>query len=210
MITQIESQSILRLAQDCSSSLVGLEDVASFISEGTAAISAQFEFDDVLRSTLLYQAAERSHLRQAIRVKNPKDHGKASTKSVSGRLSTLGFKQAFQAVRPSIRTAISGKLSAWQGIRGNIRRDSILEPLKEDVTAETGSLRKSSHRHSRGGSSGIDLGPEQEPQLIHIEAERILTPFNYEAVLLARKKLPSDGHPTPMISKKIEYTKSYS
>ncbi|KAI1152456.1 hypothetical protein F4825DRAFT_461808 [Nemania diffusa] len=66
LVTQRESQSIIQLAQDCSSSLVGLEDVASFISEDTEAISTRFEFDDILRGTLLYQEAERSHLRQLI------------------------------------------------------------------------------------------------------------------------------------------------
>ncbi|KAI0104696.1 hypothetical protein GGR51DRAFT_572650 [Nemania sp. FL0031] len=60
VITQRESQTILQLAQDCSSSLAGLDDVASVISEGTTALSIRFEFDDVLRGTLLYQTAERS------------------------------------------------------------------------------------------------------------------------------------------------------
>lgn len=160
VITQIESQSILRLAQGCSSSLVGLEDVASFISENTAAISAQFEFDDILRSTLLYQAAERSHLRQAIRGKNPKDLDKASTKSAIGRLSRFGLKPAFQAIGPSIKTVVSGNFDAWQGIRVKIRRDLILEPSEKNITAERGSFQENSSRHIRGDSSGTSSGPE--------------------------------------------------
>ncbi|KAI1111149.1 G-protein alpha subunit-domain-containing protein [Nemania sp. NC0429] len=159
VISEMESQSILRLAQDCSSSIVGLEDVASFISENTAAISTQFEFDDILRTTLLYQAAERSHLRQAIRAKNPKDPDKASMKSAIGKPSTFGFKQAFQAIRPSIKTVVSGNLSVWQGTRVKIRRDLVLEPSEKNVTAERGSLQTISSRHTDGESGESSLGP---------------------------------------------------
>ncbi|KAI0878301.1 hypothetical protein GGS24DRAFT_508760 [Hypoxylon argillaceum] len=82
LVTQRESQSIIQLAQDCSSSLVGLEDVASFISEDTEAISTRFEFDDILRGTLLYQEAERSHLRQLIQTKRLRELEKTWSKTV--------------------------------------------------------------------------------------------------------------------------------
>ncbi|XXH04548.1 hypothetical protein Hte_010965 [Hypoxylon texense] len=62
-----ESQSILQLAQDYSSSIIGLDDTSSFISEDTSGISTRFDFDPIILRSRLYQQAERSHLRQAIR-----------------------------------------------------------------------------------------------------------------------------------------------
>lgn len=65
-----ESQSILQQAKDCSSSIIGLEDSASFISENTAGISLMFDFDAVILASRIYQQVGRSHLRQAIRAQN--------------------------------------------------------------------------------------------------------------------------------------------
>ncbi|KAI0448645.1 G-protein alpha subunit-domain-containing protein [Xylaria acuta] len=164
-----ESQSVLRLAQDCSSSLVGLEDVASFISENTAAISAEFEFDDVLRSTLLYQAAERSHLRQAIRAKKIRDRDKTSTDSPVQRPATFGLKQAFQAMRLSRPTTVSGTVDTQQGIRVDVRRDIIVEPSEDHAITEQDSDREeSSHTNSRDvdrTNSGTDTSRQTQPRL---------------------------------------------
>ncbi len=157
MITQKESQSILRLAQDCSSSLVGLEDIASFISENTAAISTQFEFDDVLRSTLLYQTAERSHLRQAIRAKKTKDIERASTDSLIRQPAAFGFRQAFQTMRLSKPIVLSDILKTQQGIRDAVRHKTIIEeePPQED------SLRSNPGDSEGAGSSAKTRQPTQ-------------------------------------------------
>ncbi|TGJ81406.1 hypothetical protein E0Z10_g7353 [Xylaria hypoxylon] len=170
IITQKESQSILRLAQDCSSSLVGLEDVASFISENTAAISTQFEFDDVLRSTLLYQAAERSHLRQALRAKKTKDPDNTSTNSVIQRPPTSGFKWAFQAMKLSKPVTMSNVFKTQQqGIRVDIRRETILEAPGENVVTEEGPVQENSS-HSNPGDSNetsltLETGQSAQPLL---------------------------------------------
>ncbi|KAI1847810.1 hypothetical protein JX266_006305 [Neoarthrinium moseri] len=71
VINQEENQEILRLARDCSSSIIGLEDSTSFITENTADISVEFDFDAVILGSKTYRAAERSHLRQAIRAGRP-------------------------------------------------------------------------------------------------------------------------------------------
>ncbi|KAI0429889.1 G-protein alpha subunit-domain-containing protein [Xylaria sp. FL1042] len=162
IITQKESQSILRLAQDCSSSLVGLEDVASFISENTAAISAQFEFDDVLRSTLLYQAAERSHLRQAIRAKKTKDIDKTSTDSIIQRRATFGFRQAFRTMRLSKPIALSDILKIQHGIRVDIRKETIIESLRDDVIAEGSPIQEDSSHNNPESSDGPGSSAETE------------------------------------------------
>ncbi|KAI0444139.1 G-protein alpha subunit-domain-containing protein [Xylaria telfairii] len=70
LLLREESQSILQQAKDCSSSIIGLEDSASFISENTAGISLMFNFDTVLLTSRIYQQVGRSHLRQAIRAQN--------------------------------------------------------------------------------------------------------------------------------------------
>ncbi|KAI3322669.1 G-protein alpha subunit-domain-containing protein [Xylariaceae sp. AK1471] len=100
VITQKESYSILQMAKDCSSSLVGLDDIASFISEETTAnISAKFEFDSILRSTLLYQTAERSRLRQAIRPRRLiEEHNDISTLEISREAEKLMPEQASQDI----------------------------------------------------------------------------------------------------------------
>ncbi|KAI0411931.1 G-alpha-domain-containing protein [Xylaria grammica] len=70
LLRREESQDILQQAKDCSSSITGLGDSASFISENTAAISLMFDFDAVILASKIYQQAGRSHLRQAIRAHN--------------------------------------------------------------------------------------------------------------------------------------------
>ncbi|KAI1421202.1 G-protein alpha subunit-domain-containing protein [Xylaria sp. FL1777] len=169
VITQKESQSILRLAQDCSSSLVGLEDVASFISENTAAISTQFEFDDVLRSTLLYQAAERSHLRQAIRAKKTNELDEVSTNSLIQRRAIFGFRQAFRTMKLSAPLAVSDILKAQRGIRVDIRHETIVEPSGDNAVIEGGhpqeeSLQSNPEDSDRPGSS-TETGRPTQPLL---------------------------------------------
>jgi guanine nucleotide-binding protein G(i) subunit alpha len=65
-----ESQSVLTRAKECSSSVFGLDDTHSFISENTANISVMFDFDTIILGSRIYQQAERSHLRQAIRARD--------------------------------------------------------------------------------------------------------------------------------------------
>lgn len=68
LVSQPDNQEVLRFAKDCSSSIVGLDsDSLSIISEGTELISINFDFDAVVLGSRVYQLAERSHLRQAIR-----------------------------------------------------------------------------------------------------------------------------------------------
>ncbi|KAI0146143.1 G-alpha-domain-containing protein [Xylariaceae sp. FL1272] len=66
-ISRVESQSILQEAKDCTSSIMGLDDTVSFVSETTANISIRFDFDAIILGSRIYREAERSHLRQAIR-----------------------------------------------------------------------------------------------------------------------------------------------
>ncbi|KAI2623932.1 hypothetical protein GGS26DRAFT_600291 [Hypomontagnella submonticulosa] len=71
LIGREESQSILELAGHNSSSDVVPDDNDSSISETTAAISTEFEFDKILMSSRPYQEAQRSYLRQVIRAGRP-------------------------------------------------------------------------------------------------------------------------------------------
>ncbi|KAK8003363.1 hexokinase [Apiospora arundinis] len=67
-VSQAENQEVLRIARDCSSSIVGLDDGSrSIVSERTELISIIFDFDTTILGSRVYQQAERSHLRQAIR-----------------------------------------------------------------------------------------------------------------------------------------------
>lgn len=79
---------------------------------------------------------------------------------MTGRLSTFGFKHAFKAIQPSIKTVVSGNFDAWQAIRANVRPELVLEPSEKNATAERGVFRESSSRRTPGNSSGISLGPE--------------------------------------------------
>ncbi|KAK7911474.1 guanine nucleotide-binding protein alpha subunit [Apiospora marii] len=67
-VSQAENQEILSVARDCSSSIVGIGDGSlSLASEETDRISLRFDFDTLILGSMVYQQAERSHLRQAIR-----------------------------------------------------------------------------------------------------------------------------------------------
>jgi hypothetical protein len=94
-----ESQSVLMRAKDCSSSIFGLNDTSSSIfgpddthsaiSETTANISVMFDFDTLILASKIYQQAERSHLRQAIRARDqpdaPHEEGNAHKKEGDDR-----------------------------------------------------------------------------------------------------------------------------
>lgn len=68
-----ESQSIVWLARDCETSIIGmLDDARSANTETTANISIMFDFDALILNSRIYQQAQRSHLRQAIRARNEK------------------------------------------------------------------------------------------------------------------------------------------
>ncbi|KAK8135945.1 hypothetical protein PG984_003885 [Apiospora sp. TS-2023a] len=66
-VSQAESQQILSIARDCSSSIAGIDGSLSLVSEDTDRISLRFDFDTLILGSMVYQQAERSHLRQAIR-----------------------------------------------------------------------------------------------------------------------------------------------
>ncbi|KAI1274886.1 hypothetical protein F5Y07DRAFT_371797 [Xylaria sp. FL0933] len=153
ILTWKESQSILRLAQDCSSSLVSLDDVASFISENTAAISTQFEFDDILRGTLFYQAAERSHLRQAIRAKKSNEVDKTSTDNIIQRRVTSGFGQAFRMMRFFKPISLSGV---------DIRKETVVEALGDDTLIEGGPIQEDLSCSNPGSSDGPSSSAETD------------------------------------------------
>ncbi|KAF7536300.1 hypothetical protein G7054_g4637 [Neopestalotiopsis clavispora] len=66
-----ENVEILRLAKDCSSSNVTVDDSSvSFVSENTDLISLRFDFDRIILESRIYQQAQRSHLRETIRAGN--------------------------------------------------------------------------------------------------------------------------------------------
>ena len=66
-----ENQSIVSLARECSASISGLvDDARSVYSETTANINVMFDFDTLILRSKIYQQAQRSHLRQAIRARN--------------------------------------------------------------------------------------------------------------------------------------------
>ncbi|KAI0972155.1 hypothetical protein F4678DRAFT_471749 [Xylaria arbuscula] len=71
LLFKTRSQSILRQAEYCSSSIIGLKDSASFVSEDTAGISLTFDFDAVVLASKIYQRARKSYLRQSIRARQP-------------------------------------------------------------------------------------------------------------------------------------------
>ncbi|OTB06029.1 hypothetical protein M426DRAFT_21453 [Hypoxylon sp. CI-4A] len=96
MMRSEETQTILQLAQDCSSSIIGLNDSSSLISEETNAISTCFEFDTLILGSRLYQQAERSHLRQAIRASRAEHHSNDlnRTQWVTGTDPRTGYRAA--------------------------------------------------------------------------------------------------------------------
>ncbi|KAJ2985846.1 hypothetical protein NUW58_g5317 [Xylaria curta] len=161
-ISQSESQSILQLARDCSSSLVVLEDDAlSFVSETTANISTIFEFDNALRSTALYQTAERSHLKQAIRAKKERGSGNTSDSPVRGR-ATFGFRQAFRGMKLSGPISAPNAIDTQKEIRVDIQLDVVVESPQKSVSAEEVSLREDLSHSNSGDTSAANPSTEAQ------------------------------------------------
>jgi guanine nucleotide-binding protein subunit alpha len=106
MIGREENQYILQQAKDFSSSIIGLEDSASFISEDTAGISIMFDFDAVLLTSRIYQQVGRSHLRQAIKVgRRPLSFEQAHKEKRSKNSSKI---TVIQPAGPSFRASLNG------------------------------------------------------------------------------------------------------
>ncbi|KAK8031386.1 hypothetical protein PG990_001120 [Apiospora arundinis] len=86
LVSQPDNQEILRAARDCSSSIVGLDDGSlSILSENTELISINFDFDTTILGCRVYQLAERSHLRQAIKGARFKTSKRSDTQLASIR-----------------------------------------------------------------------------------------------------------------------------
>ncbi|KAF2231074.1 hypothetical protein EV356DRAFT_472529 [Viridothelium virens] len=84
IITESDGQTILRLARDRTSSIRGFDDTscydnASLLSEDTNALSSRFDFDSILLSSNIYQAVQRSHLKQLIRSKGRQDENRENS-----------------------------------------------------------------------------------------------------------------------------------
>ncbi|KAI0424573.1 G-protein alpha subunit-domain-containing protein [Xylaria sp. FL1042] len=118
LLLRKESQSILQQAKDCSSSIIGLEDSASFISENTAGISLMFDFDDVILASKIYQQAGRSHLRQAIRAQNhapaPEQLEDRSQKTDSVNQPSSSSLQLQSTSKPSNQARILRLVNPWR------------------------------------------------------------------------------------------------
>ncbi|RYC55193.1 hypothetical protein CHU98_g11014, partial [Xylaria longipes] len=97
VICQEERKRILERAKDISSSIIGLDDASSFISENTAGISMRFDFDAAILGSRIYQRVGRSHLRQAIRARHPlslEEGGKKERPGSSAQASSLQMKES--------------------------------------------------------------------------------------------------------------------
>ncbi|KAI0142945.1 G-protein alpha subunit-domain-containing protein [Xylariaceae sp. FL1272] len=139
-IAREESQSILRLAEDCSSSLVGLEDTGSIMTESTENTMIRFEFDDVLRKTLLYRVAERAHSRFAIRNRKFRRSGISLGSNYSRLSGALSSKQITPSISRSIlvddsSSQISSTTSTAQITRQPTKslRSSTNKPAKQNA-----------------------------------------------------------------------------
>jgi hypothetical protein len=126
-VTQPEHQLILRLAQDCSSSLVGFDDVASLSSESTAAISKEF--------------AERSHLRQAIRAKRPSDSDTVSTIRQVRERAPSSFRHVLEGTSLSRSAVPSLALDREKNAPHDIHAEGLIK-------VDDNRLRESPYRHS--------------------------------------------------------------
>ncbi|KAI0975879.1 hypothetical protein F4678DRAFT_457236 [Xylaria arbuscula] len=146
--SQKHNQSIIRLTQDPSSSVVGLEDVTSFTAENSAAISIQFEFDEVLQNSLPYQAAKRSHLGQAIRAKKTKDLDNTLSDSLTEQRTKSSLRRAFRTVIISKPTALPNTLQTKQSIRRDIQHEIIGEPSENYAVTDNGTSSQEYSPHS--------------------------------------------------------------
>ncbi|KAI0384670.1 G-protein alpha subunit-domain-containing protein [Hypomontagnella monticulosa] len=164
MIRSEQNQDILRQAQDCSSSIIGLidrpGDTSSIISDNASAISMSFDFDSVILGSRLYQQAARSHLRQAITA-NGASRVRSDTNDIISR-SMQGFARSHSGAglvsspigrarngvrdhQSNVSKVISNPNEAFIGNRVDIGRGEPLDSLSHLISA----LRRSRHQPDR-------------------------------------------------------------
>jgi hypothetical protein len=148
-----ESQSVLELAKGCSSSIIGLDDTMSFTSETTANISAVFDFDTLILGSRIYQHAERSHLREAIRAKKSRKDTSLGTVIVEDDVETTSL------IRDEIsnRTAEGRTIGEFDDHHGN--RESIT--IRKRATIILGTIYLSNNYK-------ISFEPSQQPNIFGI------------------------------------------
>ncbi|KAI1742300.1 hypothetical protein F4680DRAFT_45982 [Xylaria scruposa] len=150
MIRQEESQRILEQAKDASSSVIGLEDASSFISENTADISMMFDFDTVLLASRIYQQVGRSHLRQAIRARNPlpsDQNRKEEQPSGSYQAASLQMNELNHCVPgSSLQSSTSRQQDNGIGTQNATNYIRTLQEQQEHATSESSSDQKETRR----------------------------------------------------------------
>ncbi|KAF2963173.1 hypothetical protein GQX73_g10391 [Xylaria multiplex] len=112
LLLREESRLVLQQAKDCSSSISGLGDSASFISETTTRISLVFDFDAIILASKVYQQAGRSHPRQAIGARQLRLKNQAPTQEQSKQGSQEDFFQPIGPPRPAPLPPIGGSSKA--------------------------------------------------------------------------------------------------
>ncbi|KAI0469964.1 G-protein alpha subunit-domain-containing protein [Xylariaceae sp. FL0804] len=145
VVSREDNQSILRLAQECSSSLAGVDDISSFVSEDTDTVSTRFEFDRLILGTNLYQRAERSHLRQAIR---------------AGKLQQArgGTTDRLPDSSPSDPPWLEGG-TIDEGVGGSVRRPRSYQTGREVPVRLGIPSWGSTGPHDTAADAGVDLSP---------------------------------------------------
>ncbi|KAI1290598.1 G-protein alpha subunit-domain-containing protein [Xylaria venustula] len=101
LLLKDRSQSIIRQAEDCSSSIIGLEDSTSLFSEDTAGISLTFDFDAVVLASKIYQRAGISHLRQSIRAQRSRLHNQVPAQDQPKHIFQGNISQSHATIRQS-------------------------------------------------------------------------------------------------------------
>lgn len=114
--------------------MIGLDDSVSIVTETTSGLSAKFDFDAMILGCCSYQAAGRSHLRQAI----------AAQRHMSGRRTKEGgLKLKIPRARPTIVQNDSMDLVSLQASDDDDDDDAALLPWVEPrafVSDDTGGL----------------------------------------------------------------------
>ncbi|KAI0553052.1 hypothetical protein F4679DRAFT_33568 [Xylaria curta] len=151
MIRQEENQRILEQAKDASSSVIGLEDTSSFISENTADISMMFDFDTVLLASRIYQQVGRSHLRQAIRARNPLPSDQNRKEEQPGGSSQVASPQMDElnhcvSLGSSLQSPTSRVQDNGNGTQKATNYAGTLQEQQEPVTSESSSDQKETYR----------------------------------------------------------------
>ncbi|CAI6338356.1 unnamed protein product [Periconia digitata] len=137
LLSREESVSILILAKDCSSSVLGLDDGHSFLSETTANISVTFDFDTFVLGSRVYQQAERSHLRQAIRAEQSRKVPAKQKDNAAGREDALILQSSSgDASKQAVRSRNSFRLTDW--FRNSSRRKDSVTSFTAPKEGENG------------------------------------------------------------------------